>query len=156
MNSEEKYERILVPFFGDEIPEKAQEKAIERTKKGGKIFLLHITDEAPTRSIRYKTGQLGEDSELIKTFRETRRKVQEDAAEEFIEQAKKDAAKHGISVESLFVVGDPGKEVLEAVDEHSIQLVVVESLREKITELFLGDEIKYIKKKAPCEVLSVS
>lgn len=156
MAEEEKVERALVPYFGGGLPRKAEKKALERLKKGGKLFLLHIVDEAPTRSIRYFTGQMGEKSEIVKTFRETQERVQERSAEEFVEEVKEEAAKHGISVESLFVSGDPAKEVLKAIDDHSIQLVAVEKLRGRIEEIFLGDEINYLCKTAPCEVLPVS
>ncbi|KXA98153.1 hypothetical protein AKJ37_01125 [candidate division MSBL1 archaeon SCGC-AAA259I09] len=66
-----------------------------------------------------------------------------------------DAAKKGISIELLFAVGNPTKEVIKAIEEHSIQLVVIESLREKISEIFWGDEVKYLKERAPCEVLTI-
>lgn len=156
MDNKKDIERALVPYFGEESPERAQDKALERLKKGGKLFLLHITDEGPTRSIRYRTGQMGEKSELVKTFRETQKKVQREAAEDYIEKIKNKAAKQGVSIEDIFRAGDPAKEVLKAIDEFSIQLVVVEKLRERITEIFLGDEVNYLTKEAPCEVLTVS
>lgn len=93
---------------------------------------------------------------MIKTFRKTQREVQEEAAREYAEEVKEEAAKQGISTEALYTSGDPAKEVLEAIDKYSIELVVVEKLRERLFELFLGDEIDYLCRKAPCEVLTVS
>lgn len=154
--AKEKVKRALIPYFGDKIPEKAQKKGLERLKKGGELFLLHINDEAPTRSIRYQTGQMGEESEIVKTFRETQKKVQEKSAKKYAEKVKNEAAKQGISVKPLYTQGDPAREVLKAIEKHNIELVVVEKLREKISELFLGDEISYLCEKAPCEVLPVS
>lgn len=76
MNKKEKVEKALVPYFGDRHPEKALKKALERLQKGGKLYLLHIIDEASTRSIRYRAGQIGEDSEIVKTLKETQEKFE--------------------------------------------------------------------------------
>lgn len=151
-----KVERILIPYFGENLPEKAEVRALERLEKGGKLFLLHIVDEAPTRSLRYRTGQIGKDSQIIETFRETMKKVQEKEAKKYIEEVKSKAAQKGISVEPIFTAGSPGKETLKAVKKHSIQLVIVENLRDRITEIFAGDEVNYICHNAPCEVETIS
>lgn len=151
-----KVERILIPYFGENLPEKAEARALERLEKGGKLFLLHIIDEAPTRSLRYRTGQIGEDSQIIKTFRKTMKKVQEKEAKEYAEKVKSRAARKGISVEPLFAAGSPGEETLKAVKEYSIQLVIVESLRDRVTEIFAGDEVNYICHNAPREVETIS
>lgn len=151
----EKFERVLIPYFGRDPPEKAEQEAFKNLEKGGKLFLLHILDEAPTRSIRYRTGQMGENSEIIKTFKETQERVQKKVAEEYAEEAKERAAKHGISIEPLYTAGNPGEEVLEAIDEHSIELVIIEKLRERIVEIFLGKEIDYLCDEAPCEVKTI-
>ncbi|KXA98936.1 hypothetical protein AKJ39_00060 [candidate division MSBL1 archaeon SCGC-AAA259J03] len=151
----EKVKRALIPYFGEKLPKKAHKRALDRLKKGGKLFLLHIVDEAPTRSLRYRTGQMGEESEIVKTFRENLKKAQEKSAEKYADRIKKKAAKQGVSIEPIYVTGNPAEEVLKAIDEHSIELVLIERLREKISEVFLGDEIDHICKNAPCEVITV-
>ncbi|KXB06867.1 hypothetical protein AKJ51_02650 [candidate division MSBL1 archaeon SCGC-AAA382A20] len=151
-----KVEKVLIPYFGENLPEKAEERALEKLEKGGKLFLLHIVDEAPTRSLRYRTGQIGEDSQIIKTVRETMKKVQEKKARKYAEEVKSRAAQKGISVEPLFTSGSPGEETIKAIEEHSIQLVIAENLRNRVTEIFAGDEIDYICNNAPCEVETVS
>ncbi len=156
MNDEKKAERALIPFFGDVLPEKAREEALKHLKKGGKLYLLHITDEAPARNIRYMTGQLGEKSEVIKSFREAQKKVQEQAAQELAVEIKDEAAKKGVSIETKFVEGPPSEEVLKAIEEFSIDLVVVEQLRQKLDQIIFGDEINYLEDKAPCKVITVS
>ncbi len=156
MDDEKKAEKALIPFFDDVLPEKAREEALKRLKKGGKLYLLHITDEADTRSIRYMTGQLGEKSEVIKSFKEAKKKVQKQAAQELVEKTKEEAAKQEISIETRFVEGSPSEEVLKAVEEFSIDLVVVEQLRQKLDQIFFGDEINYLEEKAPCEVIILS
>lgn len=153
--SNEEVEKALIPFFGGKLPEKAQEKALKKIEKGGKLYLLHILDEAPTRSIRYRTGQVGEESEIVKTFKETQEKVQKEAAKEYVEKITDEAAKYGISVESIFVAGNPADEVLEAVEEYSIDLVLIENLRDKLAGLFHGDEIDFLREETPCEVISI-
>ncbi len=156
MAKNKKIKNALIPFFGNEHPEKAGEKTLERVKKGGKIYLLHIVDEAQTRRIRYTTGQLGEESEIVKTIKESQEKIQEMAADDYTEKMKNDAAKKGISIKSIYVSGDPAQEVLNAIDKYSIELVVVEKLREKIDEIILGDELDFLKENAPCEVEIIS
>lgn len=156
MSTENKVKKALIPFFGDEIPEKALKETFEHLKKGDKLYLLHITDEAPTRSIRYMTGQLGEKSEVIKSFREAQRKVQEKAAEDFAGDVKEKAAKRGISIETDYVEGAPGKEVLKAIEKYSIDIVIVEQLRQRLDQIFFGEEVDYLKENAPCEVVEAS
>lgn len=90
MSEENKIERILIPYFGENLPKKAEEKAFEKLEKEGKIFLLHITDEAPTRSIRYRTGQMGEESETIKIFRETQKKFRKKQPKNIRKRSKKE------------------------------------------------------------------
>ncbi len=152
----EKVERVLIPYFGENLPEKAESRALEKLKKGGKLFLLHILDEAPTRSLRYTTGQIGDESEIIKTFREIMKHAQEKKAKDYLKGVKKRAAKKGISVEALFTSGSPGEETLKAADEHTIDLIILEHVRNRIDEIFVGDEISYISDNAPCKVESIS
>lgn len=156
MAKKEKVERALIPYFGDKLPEKSKEKALKYVKKGGKLYLLQIVDEGATRRLRYMTSQLGEDSELIQNFKEAKKKLQESSAEGFAEGTKKDAAKKGVSMETIQVEGEPMEEILKAIEKYSIQLVVVEQMREKIAKIFLGDEVKFLKENAPCKVLTVS
>lgn len=147
---------VLIPFFGSKRPDKALEEAIGRVKENGKLYLFHIADDALTRSIRYNTGQLGDDNELVGTFRKSQRKLHEKTAKRYEEEVKKAVTDRNISVELLSVEGDPAIEVLKAIKEYEIDLVVVEGLRERVAEIFHGDEIKFLKDKAPCDVLTVS
>lgn len=79
----EKVEKTLIPYFGGNLPKKAEARGLKRLEKGRNLFLLHIIEEAPTRSLRYRTGQIGEDGQIIKTFRETMEKVQEKEAKKY-------------------------------------------------------------------------
>ncbi|KXA90612.1 hypothetical protein AKJ36_02675 [candidate division MSBL1 archaeon SCGC-AAA259I07] len=153
--SKEKVERALIPYFGTDRPKRAQEEALKHLKKGGKLYYLHITDEASAKSVRYKTGELGEKSELIQNIQEAQKEIQEKVSENYTEEAKMDSAKKGVSIESLYVAGKPAEEILKAIDEYSIQLVVIERWREKIAEVFRGEGIKFLKDKAPCEILTL-
>ncbi len=151
-----KVERALIPFHGERLTDEAQQEALKHLKKGGKLFLLHIVDEAPTRNIRYMTGQLGEKSEVIKSFKKAQKEVQEQAAEEFSEEVKEEAAKKGVSIETIYTEGPPEEEVLKAIEEFSIDLVFVEQLRQKLDRILFGDNLNYLKEKAPCDVITVS
>jgi|GEM_PF-1651688 len=151
----EKIEKILIPYTGKELPKKAEEEALKRLEKGGKLFLLHVIDEAPKRSLRYRTGQIGEESQIVKTFEETMSKTQEKEAKKYVEEVKERAANKGISVEAIYTEGSPGEETVKAVSEHSIQLVLIEKIRNKLTEIFAGDEVDYIDSNVPCGIKTV-
>ncbi len=152
----EKIEKVLIPYTGEKLPEKAEKEALDRLEKGGKLFLLHIVDEAPKRSLRYRTGQIGENSQIVKTFEETMSKTQKREAKEYVEEVKERAANKGISVEAIYAEGSPGEETVKAVEEHSIQLILMEEIRNKITEIFAGDEVDYIDSRVPCGIETVS
>jgi len=154
--SEEKFERILIPFFGDYFPKKAKEKAIDLIDSGGELYLLHIVDEAASRSIRYTTGQLGKDNGFYKSYKESLEELQEMDVEEFVEKIRAELGDLDVSIESIFVSGDPAQETLKAIEKHSIDVVIVERLRERMAEFFLGEEIELLKDKAPCRVIEVS
>lgn len=152
----EKIEKVLIPYTGEKLPKNAEEEALNKLEKGGKLFLLNIVDEAPKRSLRYRTGQIGEKSQIVKTLKETMSETQEKEAEEYLEEVKERAATKGISVENIYAEGSPGEETVKAVDEHSIQLVIIEKIRSKLTEFFAGDEVDYIDSKVPCGIETVS
>ncbi len=154
MPEKSKLKRVLVPYSGMGLPVNALTKAIESLDEKGELFLLHVIDEAPVVDLSYQTGQ-SEYSELIKIFRETQRKVQKNYAREVSKEIKKEGSKHKITVTPLYAIGDPAEEVLKIVSEYSIQLVVIEKLRDRIVEIFHGDEINYLCERAPCEVLRV-
>ncbi len=154
--NEEKVDRILIPFFGDYLPQKAKKKALDLIEPRGEIYLLHIVDEGTSRSVRYTTGQLGEDDEFVKSVKESLEELRETDIEEFVEGMRKEIEKRNVSVESVFVSGDPAEETLKAIEEYSIEVVIVERLRERMAEVFLGEEIDFLKDKASCKVIEVS
>lgn len=153
--AEKRIKKILIPFLGTEIPTKAEDKALQLMSNGGTIYLLNISDEGPKKTVRYMTGLLGENSDLVKNFEESRKRLHEKTAKEHEEELEGEAEEHSVSVELLFTSGDPAEEVLKAIEEYSIQVVVVEKLREGITGIFHGDELDYLIDNAPCRVLTV-
>lgn len=155
MSKKKKVKKALVPY-GENRAQKALEEALRRTKKGGELFLLHITDEGRTRNVRYTTGQLGTENETIKSVRKGIKKTQKKATKEYTETAKEKADERDISVKLISVIGDPAKEILKVIEKYAIQLVVVQNLRDRMSEILLGDEIGYLKEKAPCEIITVS
>jgi len=54
------------------------------------------------------------------------------------------------------VFGNPANEVLKTVKKHSIQKVFIEKLRNTITATFLGDELEYLRKACPCEIVKIT
>ncbi len=96
--------------------------------------------------------ELGEESEIIKTVQKAQKDLQKEATEEFIE----DETDKGVSIESKFVKGAPTKEVLKAIEEYSIDLVVLEQLRQKKDRILFGDQMGFLREKAPCRIITVS
>ncbi|KXA92396.1 hypothetical protein AKJ64_03280 [candidate division MSBL1 archaeon SCGC-AAA259E17] len=144
---------MLIPLFGIHPPEKAYRKALKCLKKDGKLYLLHVLDDASTRSVRYMT-ELGEVSEVVKSFQRAQRDLRKGETEEFVEEAEEETEK-GVSMETKFVKGAPVEEVLKAIEEYSIDRVVLEQLRQKKDRILLGDELDILRKKAPCQVITV-
>ncbi|MFP4005971.1 MAG: universal stress protein [Candidatus Hadarchaeia archaeon] len=143
---------ILIPFPGTEIPAKAEDKALELLDKDGSIYLLNIVDEGPKKIVGHMTGQLSDESEIVQNFEESRKKLQEKKAKEYEENLEKKAAEHSVAVKLLFTTGDPAEEILKVIDEYSINAIVVERLRDGLTELIHGDELNYLTENAPCRV----
>jgi len=154
MNNKEKVKNILIPFSGVDTPKEAYREALKHLKENGKIYLLHILDDASTKSVRYMT-ELGEESEVIKNFQKAQKNFQEGVTEEFVEERGEEAEK-GVTIENKFVKGGPTEEVLKAIEEYSIDLVVLEQLRQKKDQILFGDERDLLRKKAPCRVITVS
>lgn len=148
--------RGLVPFYGTKPPKKAHKEALKYLKKGATLYLLHIVDTAPVKLMRSDTGQIGERSKIIRTFEKSLRETQEEAAQKYVEEVKKDTAKKGVSIKDIYAEGDPAEEVLGAVEKYSIDIVIIERLRGQIPEIFFGAETNYIEKRAPCKVKAVN
>ncbi len=154
MNDRKKVKNILIPFFEAQPPEKAYKEALKYLKEDGNLYLLHIMDDACTRSVRYMT-ELGEESEVVKSFQEAEKDLQEGVTEEFVGKEEEETDE-GVSIETEFVKGDPAEEVLEAIEEYSIDLVVLEQLRQKKDRILFGDQMGFLREKAPCRIITVS
>lgn len=154
MSDKKKVKNVLVPFFEAQPPKKAYKEALKHLKEDGKLYLLHIMDDASTRSVRYMT-ELGEESEVVKSFQEAERDLQEEVTEEFV-GGKEEEVDKGFSIETEFVKGDPAEEVLKAIEEYSIDLVVLEQLRQKKDRILFGDEMDFLRERAPCRIITVS
>ncbi len=153
MSVKNKVKSVLIPFLEVHPPEKVYKEGLKSLKENGKLYLLHILDDASTKSIRYMT-ELGEESEVVKSFQKAQRDLGEAGIEEFLEKKRAEGEK-GVSIETKFVKGDPAEEVLKAIEEYSIDLVVLEQLRQKKDRILFGDEMDFLREKAPCQVVTV-
>ncbi|KXB05399.1 hypothetical protein AKJ49_00875 [candidate division MSBL1 archaeon SCGC-AAA382A03] len=153
MSDIKKVENILIPFSEVHPPGKAYDEARKYLKKGGTLYLLHILDDASTRSVRYMT-ELGEESEVVKSFQKAQKDLQEGETEDFAEK-EEGKTEEDFSIKTKFIKGDPAEEVLKAIEEYSIDLAVVEQLRQKKDRILFGDEVDFFRKKAPCKVITI-
>lgn len=150
-----KVSSALIPLYGTIRPSKAHQVALERLEKGGRLIFLHIVDYAPAKLLRRESGQMGEKGDIIRIYKKNLELTQRKAVKEFVNEIKPEAEEQGIELETIYISGDPAVEILEFVEKHDIDLVVMESLREKITSIFFGSVCDHVKKNARCEVLVV-
>lgn len=137
--------RILVPFDGSSTATDALAFACERFGDT-EIRVLFVVDTSVTHQPeRYLGMKLGD----IYEKREAEGKKHLAAAEQL-------AAEHGVSVTSALTRGEPARAILEAVEEHDIDHVVIGSHGRTVFErFFLGSVAERVVERAPVSVTVV-
>ena len=105
---------VLVPYDGSDTALDALEYATE-TFSEADITALHVVDSS------YLETPYGE---LLVGREELRRRATE-RAEELLESAETAAAEAGVRIETDVLIGHPVREVLDYVDEHRIDQIVI-------------------------------
>ncbi|GEN35003.1 MULTISPECIES: universal stress protein [Aneurinibacillus] len=146
------FKKILVAIDGSEMSDKALEAALSIAKEqGAKVSLLHVGKEVVVPP--YMVGEMVYISrEYDIDFDEAMKKE----GEELLGQAKAKAEKQGIETETIYVKGDPARQIVEQAEENGYQLIVIGSRGlSGFKELMLGSVSHKVSQLANCPVLIV-
>jgi nucleotide-binding universal stress UspA family protein len=139
-------ERILVPFDGSELSEKALDRAVT-THPDAEISVLYVID--PVGAVYdAEAGGL--------PAGETWLEERSAHADEVCADAEAQAAEHGREITTAAEIGRPARVILEYVDEHGIDHVVMGSHgRSGVSRLVLGSVAETVIRRSPVPVTVV-
>ncbi|MFX0097284.1 MAG: universal stress protein [Candidatus Hodarchaeota archaeon] len=108
--------KILVAVDGSKVSDKAMNQAVEMAKPmGAKIVAVHVIDE---RVITVYAETSGEPTKgVLRKF--------EQAGENYLEHARKIAAKQGVPVETRILRGTPCAEITEEAGKIKAELIIM-------------------------------
>lgn len=141
-------DHILVPYDDSPLSEHALEHALSEHGDAA-ITLLHVLDFVDAGySAPLETSLPG-------YWEEWYEDAQEDA-EELFETAQRTADEYGVTLETDVVVGQPGRSIVEYIEDHPIDHVVMGSHgRKGISRLLVGSVAETVVRRAPCPVTIV-
>jgi nucleotide-binding universal stress UspA family protein len=140
--------RILVVSRMTQYCRKAVQTGVSLAKKyGAELYLVHAIHN-PFGLAGWNIGGLFDvETEYKKLLQKTRKDLDEIIASE---------KEQGMSVHVLIPQGEPTKEILNAVKEHSIDLLIMLAHEEGRVEHFLfGRSNETIFREMPCSILMV-
>lgn len=109
------------------------------------IVVVHVVD--PSQSGYGEVAHLGPEG-LEERHRER--------ADELLERAREYAAERGREIETQLLVGQPAAEVVDCVDEHGVDRIVVGSHgRSGVSRILLGSVAERIARRSPVPVTIV-
>lgn len=136
--------RVLVPYDGSEQANRALDHVIERFADGELVLLTVIN---PAESV-YATGE-----GAVTPFPENWYESAEEQAEELVKSAVERATEAGIEAESAIQVGRPGRGIVEYVEEHDIDHIVMGSHgRSGVSRILLGSVAETVIRRSPVPV----
>jgi nucleotide-binding universal stress UspA family protein len=139
--------RILVPVDFSEAGESALNYGTFLANKyRADIFLLHILEGINS----YPSGWFADKGRTEKDVIETK------VGEKLSEYAEDITKKYGVYVQKIITTGKPAFKIIEAVNEHNIDLIVMGSHGVKgFEEVFIGSTANRVVNISPCPVLTV-
>ena len=139
-------ERLLVPYDGSPLSERALERAAT-THPTDAITVLYVID--PVLAI-YEAEIEG--LEAAKSWHDR----MQDRANRLCDDATEQAAAHDCDISTAVEIGDPGREILNYVDAHDVDHVVMGSHgRSGISRLILGSVAERVMRQSPVPVTVV-
>ena len=143
---ESERERVLVPFEGSELSERALERVVTK-HPDDEVHVLYVVD--PVHGV-YESEAHGLASA------EQWYERAEATAESTLAAATELAAEHGVEVTTAFEVGNPHRVVLEYVEDHDVDHVVMGSHgRSGVSRLVLGSTAERVMRQSPVPVTVV-
>jgi nucleotide-binding universal stress UspA family protein len=146
------FEKILVAIDGSEMSDKALEAALTIAgEQKAKVTLLHVG-----KDIVIPPYMIGEGAYIAKKYDDEYNKALEKEAEELLNRAKTEAEAKNIKAETLYVKGDPAREIVDHAQENGCQLIVIGSRGlSGFKEMMLGSVSHKVSQLANCPVLIV-
>lgn len=139
-------EHILVPFDGSPLSKRALERAVTM-EPGAQITVLHVIDPV---NIVYEAESKGLPAA------ETWHDRMSERASDLCADAEARAAEHDCDVSTAIRTGSPAREILEYVDEHDIEHVIMGSHgRSGVSRLVLGSVAEQVMRQSPVPVTVV-
>ncbi|MEF8853801.1 MAG: universal stress protein [Haloarculaceae archaeon] len=136
-------ENILVPVDDSDPATDALDYAVENYPDA-RITALHVVNPS-----EWGTGLSIEGAATYTDMLE----AHESRAEEFLEEMSERAAERGVSVETEYVVGEVARSIVEYVDEHDIDHVVIGSHgRSGATRVLLGSTAESVTRRSQVPV----
>ncbi|MDQ3970196.1 MAG: universal stress protein [Thermoproteota archaeon] len=145
------FKKILVPYDGSDLANKALEHAVSLAKMHNRrnsgdirteIIILHVVPEIPItnvifeRSIRSKkTGEITTVSQHVQELYQQMKDGMKELLEEKRENYKKTAG--DMPINTTIVVGSPANKIIEFSKNEKIDLIVIGSLGRKGISKFL-------------------
>lgn len=155
------FKKILVPYDGSPMSDKALEKAVEISKlvEGSRITAIHVIQEISTpvfdRAIRSpQTGEVTSFAEYMATvYQEIRNMMQKG-----LEERKRNIQAQGISINVFITKGNPTDKIVDYATNEKVDLVVIGSVGlTGVSKLFkgLGSVSRNVSERVSCPVLIV-
>lgn len=139
-------ERILVPFDGSPLSRRALERAVT-VHPEARITVLHVIDPV---DVIYEAESKGLPEAETWHDRMTER------ARDLCADAEAEATAYDCDVTTAITTGSPAREILDYVDEHSIEHVIMGSHgRSGISRLVLGSVAEQVMRQSPVPVTIV-
>lgn len=139
-------ERTLVPFDGSPLSQRALERAVVM-HPDAEITVLHVIDPV---TVVYEAEMKGlPDSE-------TWHDRMSERARDLCADAETRAAEHDREVNTAIETGSPARKILEYVDEHDVEHVIMGSHgRSGVSRLVLGSVAEQVMRQSPVPVTVV-
>ncbi|WP_255150598.1 universal stress protein [Halorarius halobius] len=139
-------ERILVPYDGSELSERALERVVTR-HPDAEVNVLYVVD--PVHGVYTAESRGLPDAE--RWYAEAKA-----TATETLEAAAALAADHGVEVVQARAVGNPHRVIVEYVDAHDVDHVVMGSHgRTGVSRVLLGSTAEKVVRRCPVAVTVV-
>lgn len=155
------FKKILVPYDGSAMSDKALEKAVEISKlvEGSRITVIHVIQEISTPvfdgAIRSpRTGEMTSFAEYMTAiYQEIRDRMQKG-----LNERKRKIEAQGIPIDIFVTKGNPSDKIVEYATNEKVDLVVVGSIGlTGVSKFFkgLGSISRNVSERVSCPVLII-
>lgn len=121
-----RFSRILLPYDGKEISDKALEEAIKFAKRlGSSITILYVIDERYARPSA--VFSFLQDKRKLNEAKKELRRVISSGAEKMLEEKLGKLKKNGITAELQIAYGAPSEEILKFAESKKFDIIIMGS-----------------------------